>query len=141
MKEVIKYVIDLCNSGGPRNDGEKAPIDDSQLLIENHPIPVLFALIEQHKLHSSFLKERGMCDDERNDAIIEEIEIVFAIIKIEVQGQIDLEMSHWIVLVTYVRYKLICYAVILNIIILVLNFKSIIHFSRIIINMNAIGLG
>ena len=48
--------------------------------MEHLPLKDLYTLIEQHKLHLSFLKDNNMCSNEKHDLIGRKIEELFEII-------------------------------------------------------------
>ena len=93
LGDVIKSVIDLCNSGGGKSKTDK-PVED--LAIENQPLESLFALIDQHTLHLAFLKDNDMCGDSRKAAIISQIEDIFTIIDSRRGGAKKRQREVWI---------------------------------------------
>ena len=53
---------------------------NSNVAIEDLPLDELYKLIAQHRMHLEFLKECGMCDDEKKKHIVSQCENIFMII-------------------------------------------------------------
>jgi len=81
MGKTMNRVVDLCEVMSKGNVGDDKPSPKpSDYLVDNLSMDDLYKLIEQHKLHLSFLKENDLCTDLKKTEIVEKIEGVFDII-------------------------------------------------------------
>ena len=90
---VIKYFIDLCNdnsnsksnveSSSVRGTIDRERVGSGFVTIENFPLPELYTMIDQHKLHVNFLKENELLLDGKKEEIVGKIFYIFEIIEDE----------------------------------------------------------